>query len=350
MLRTTAIYFDGITSTPQRIDVALDTEQWLLVLAETDCWDLRNVSSETANSTLTFHWNANSAMSIKIEDQTFVKAFHEARMNRGEVTWYERALSLGYEVHMLFALGILGLVAAIYFLVVPVVVDRSIDLIPKSFDQEMGERFLAQYILFNDVDSSKTKSLSEFARQLTVENGENIKFIVVESSTVNAFALPDGTIVVFTGILDKIENYDELVALIGHEVAHVNGRHGVKMICHDLTGYIFISGILGDVTGIQAIISDNLNSLQSLSFSRQFENEADEKGLSLMCNNKINPSGMVRLFERLQQEDKLSIPEFLASHPVTDNRIMVTKEAIKTRQYQIKTSDMLDSLFTKIKQ
>jgi predicted Zn-dependent protease len=246
-------------------------------------------------------------------------------------------------------LGFLGLVAAIYFFIIPILIDRSIDLIPKSFDKEIGEKYLAQYVLFNKIDSAKTKSLSEFAYQLVLENGDNMKFVVVESSTVNAFALPDGTIVVFTGILDKIDSYDELVALIGHEAAHVNGRHGIKMICHDLTGYIFISAILGDVTGIQAIIGDNLNSLQSLSFSREFEKEADEKGLLLMYNNNINPEGMIKLFERLKQEDKLSLPEFLASHPVTDKRILFAKEAIKKGGYQIKTSSRLDSLFIKIK-
>ena len=76
-----------------------------------------------------------------------------------------------------------------------------------------------------------------------------IKFSVINSETVNAFALPDGNVVVFTGIIDLMDDYDELAGLIGHEVAHVNNRHSMRMMCRNLAGYIFLSAVLSDVNG-----------------------------------------------------------------------------------------------------
>ena len=59
-----------------------------------------------------------------------------------------------------------------------------------------------------------------------------------------------------------MKSYEELVALIGHEATHVNHRHGMKLLCRDLSGYLFVSAILGDANGIMAVITDNVNSLQ----------------------------------------------------------------------------------------
>jgi beta-barrel assembly-enhancing protease len=166
----------------------------------------------------------------------------------------------------------------------------------------------------------------------------------------NAFALPDGSIVVYTGIIDSMKDYEELAGLIGHEVAHVNHRHSMKMLCRNLSGYLFISAILGDANGVMAVLGENVNTLQSLSFSREFEREADTEGFKIVTSNEVNPKGMSTLFKRLQNEKTISIPEFLSSHPVTKDRIRHIDEMIKTKPFQSKDNSKLSLLFQRIKE
>jgi predicted Zn-dependent protease len=107
-----------------------------------------------------------------------------------------------------------------------------------------------------------------------------------------------------------IWNLWSVLGLLGHKVAHVNRTHGIKMLCRNLSGYLFISAILVDANGIMETIGDNVNSLRSLPFSREFEKQADMGGFAILAKNQINPEGTSSLFNRLQDEKQIVIPEF----------------------------------------
>jgi beta-barrel assembly-enhancing protease len=166
---------------------------------------------------------------------------------------------------------------------------------------------------------------------------------------VNAFSLPDGNIIVFTGIIDVMKDYDELAGLIGHEVSHINNRHSMKMLCRNLSGYLFVSAMLSDVNGIMAIIGDNVHNLQSLSYSRQFERQADEQGTALMVMNGINPKGMTTLFSRLKASEKVTMPAFISSHPITDDRIADINRLYKRTPRSFQYNPVLENLFQQVK-
>ncbi len=205
-------------------------------------------------------------------------------------------------------------------------------------------------MIINTIDSVKTKKLNEFASHLKFKNSKKLNFTVVNSEIVNAYALPDGNVVVFTGILNSMKSYEELVGLIGHEVAHVNHRHSMKLLCRDLSGYLFVSAIVGDVNGVMAVVADNANNLRSLSFSREFENEADLEGYNFLIENKINPKGMSDLFSRLQKEEMgYSIPEFLSSHPITKDRILKINKMIQKQTITFSENPKLKTIFEELK-
>jgi predicted Zn-dependent protease len=192
--------------------------------------------------------------------------------------------------------------------------------------------------------------LNEFARQLTLNNTRDLRFFVVESNVVNAFALPNGNIIIYTGILNKMENSGELAGLIGHEVSHVNNRHSVKTLCRNLAGYLILSALLGDVNGITAIIAENAHNLQNLSYSRQFEREADEQGTAILIQNQIDPQGMTQLFTRLEEEENaFAVPEFISTHPLTQDRIAKINRYIENEVYQTENHPLLDELFQSLK-
>jgi beta-barrel assembly-enhancing protease len=146
-----------------------------------------------------------------------------------------------------------------------------------------------------------------------------------------------------------MESSDDLVALLGHEASHVNHRHSIKMLCRNLAGYLVVSLIFSDINGIMAVLADNALQLHSLSYSRAFEHEADEQGLKIVMNNKINPSGMVKLFENLEKESEISIPKIFSTHPLTNERKESIKKIISVTAHEVKPNAKLNAIFARIK-
>lgn len=340
---------------PQNIEVFFDFKQEKITF-ESDLkkitWKNTDIKFSKNNNNLICQHGDDPVQQIFISDIDFIKKVYPHLKSHGHQNWYENLLELGLKAHTIIALGILSIIVLSYFYFIPWLGEKTVAIIPENYDIELGNMVYEQAMLTEKKELEKSKVLNEFAKKLQLNNSKKLHFTVVKSETVNAFALPDGNVVVYTAILNKMKNYEELVALLGHEVAHVNQRHSMKSLCRDLSGYFFISAILGDVNGVMAIIGEHANNLQSLSFSRGFEKESDEEGLKIMLQNQINPNGMIDLFSRLQTEEKeigISVPEFLSSHPITIDRIKHVKEIIKISKYTIKEKPELKLLFEKLK-
>jgi predicted Zn-dependent protease len=110
-----------------------------------------------------------------------------------------------------------------------------------------------------------------------------------------------------------------------------------------------VSLLFSDVNGVMAVLADNAQQLHSLSYSRSFEQEADEQGLKILMDNHVNPNGMVKLFEQLEEESKVSIPKIISSHPLTKERKENMQKIISEAVYDVKPNDKLISIFEHIK-
>lgn len=352
--KTTAIFYDGKTSVPQQIELFLENQRGLLCFqsenGEKHNWSIKDITFDKRPTGLFLDYGTELIQHIKIEDADFAKAIQTFRKENGHVNWYQKLIDFGVGVHAILAFAIMAIIGLCYFYVIPWVGEKSVTLIPESYDNQLGSSAWVSNQYFMDIDSAKTKTLNAFAQKLDLKNTKKLKFTVVNSNQVNAFALPDGNIVVFTGIIEKMKNYDELVGLLGHEASHVNNRHSMKMLCRNLSGYLFVSLILGDANGVMAVIGDNVNSFQSLSFSREFEQQADTDGFKILVANKVNPKGMSNLMKRLQNEELIAMPEFLSSHPITENRIDYIDKMIKKRVYPYEEKATLNALFQKLKE
>lgn len=350
---TTAVFYDGNSSVPQQIVLSLNsfnrTLEFQLANGSTCKWLIQEVTFDKRATGLHLEHGLDVLQHIKIKDAHFIDLIQNFRKANGHIGWYQKLIDFGFATHFGIAVVIMALIGLCYVYIIPWAAEQSVSLIPEEYDNELGTSAWAGNQYFMDVDSKKTKLLNDFAKELKLQNTKKLKFTVVNSNEINAFALPDGSIVVFTGILKEMKNYDELVGLLGHEASHVNNRHSMKMLCRSLSGYLFISVILGDANGIMATIGDNVNSLQSLSFSREFEHQADADGFKILLENKVNPMGMSNLFKRLQQQS-YAIPEFLSSHPVTENRIDFIDKMIKDKKFQTVAHPQLERLFVQLKQ
>jgi Zn-dependent protease with chaperone function len=352
--KTTAVFYDGNSSVPQQIELTLNTLngtlEFQLPHGSTCKWLVKEVTFDKRSTGLHLEHGTDILQHIKVKDVDFIKLIQYFRKENGHISWYQKLIDLGFVTHFGIAVVIMAIIGLCYVYVIPWVAEKSVVLIPEEYDDKLGNSAWAGNEYFMNVDSQKTKLLNDFAKQLNLQNTKSLKFTVVKSNEINAFALPNGSIVVFTGILKEMKDYDELVGLLGHEASHVNNRHSMKMLCRSLSGYLFVSVILGDANGIMATIGDNVNSFQSLSFSREFEHQADADGYKILLANKVNPQGMSNLFKRLQEHHSISIPEFLSSHPITENRIDFIDKMIKNQKFQQVANPKLEKLFTELKQ
>jgi beta-barrel assembly-enhancing protease len=172
---------------------------------------------------------------------------------------------------------------------------------------------------------------------------------VINSQEPNAFALPGGYIVVHQRLLEMLQSPEELAALLGHEYGHLQLRHSTRTLFRNLSGYLFVSILFGDVSGITAIILENAHSLRSLQYSRELEKEADLLGLRVLQDNKLDPRGMVRLFDQLKKQSKESETEFISSHPLLRSRIRYVQALLEKQKPVIAPNDSLQYYWVKLK-
>ena len=354
MYNLEAKYFDGKSSVPHQVIISTTErfDEFRLQCEDGNSfvWYAADVNFEEYGNCLEIRNNQFSGALLQIKDEKFAKDFFEAMKWKNKVDVHRRLMGLGFPTIVGIAVVMFALIVLAYFYVLPPIAEKSATLLPESFDTYIGNAFMGTFLDENKIDSTKTTLLETFAAQINFENTKSLRFSVVESKEVNAFALPNGQIVVYKEILNKMKSSSELAALLAHEAAHVNHRHSTKMLCRNLAGYLLISLILSDVNGIMAVLADNAQQLHSLSYSRKFENESDEQGLRILMNNNIDPKGMVDLFELIEKEEKIAVPKILSTHPLTKERKENMQNIIEKSEYSLSTNNYLNSIFEELKQ
>ena len=170
-----------------------------------------------------------------------------------------------------------------------------------------------------EIDEEASANLQDFVDEMEIESTFPLQVYVANRSEMNAFALSGGKIIIFSSLLEKIENEAQLSALIGHEISHIEKRHVLKNLARNFAGAIFVSVLFGDVNGATTVLKDNAHMFTQLSYTRSLEKEADIFGLDIMRNNDVDLHGMPQLFEILQKETPIDVPTYLSNHPMRMN-------------------------------
>ncbi len=160
----------------------------------------------------------------------------------------------------------------------------------------------------------------------------NWQIEVIKSNEVNAFAMPGGKMVVYTGIVNQLKlTDDELAAIVGHEMAHVLREHSREQVSQDLAkkqGLSLVSKLAG-LSGSQADLAAQVGNLAiTLPFSRTMETEADRIGLEMMARAGYNPEAAVTLWQKMAKMGASG--GMFSTHPASEARQKELQKHIPT--------------------
>ena len=126
----------------------------------------------------------------------------------------------------------------------------------------------------------------------------DIEVHVVDSSIVNAFALPGGSMVMTTEIL-KLPD-DQIIGVLAHEIAHVKQRHILRELIRATIFSSIMGLLLGDASAFLVVDPQTVSNLIALNYSRKHESEADQTALKLLDNSRIDHTGLIRFLREAQ--------------------------------------------------
>ena len=234
---------------------------------------------------------------------------------------------------------------------VPITGRRQMNLVPESEMISMSltaySDFLSQsYVLptsdnrtqmVQRIGSNIKSACEQFLRETGQEkrfDGFQWEFNVVEDPTVNAWCMPGGKVVVYTGILPVTQDENSLAVVMGHEVAHAIARHGNERMSQGL-----VLNAAGATLGVLMSEKPELardiflqsygigSTLGMLAYSRNHEIEADKLGLIFMAMAGYDPQASVGFWERMSAANgEAAPPEIMSTHPSDETRIQTLKE------------------------
>lgn len=221
-----------------------------------------------------------------------------------------------------------------------------------SISDEYIQAYVGQYIAQLDAQNNVLPESSPYVKRvrnmtagITSVEGIPLNFKVYKTDDVNAFACADGSVRIYSGLLDRMTD-DEVLGVVGHEIGHVALKHSKKQFKQALMTSAVrdaISSTGGTVAVLTASqLGDLGEALMSAKYSRKQENQADDYGYQFLVDHGKNPWAMVSAFERLltlssggtsagtSAAANSAVTEIFSDHPATETRIArMTEKATK---------------------
>lgn len=229
---------------------------------------------------------------------------------------------------------------------VPISGRRQLNLLPESTLLGMSLTQYNDFLNTNNVvpdHDPRAREIKDMGAKMAVEVEKYLKsqnqshrvkgfewtFNLVDDPTVNAWCMPGGRVVFYTGILPYTKDANGLAAVMGHEIAHAVARHGNERMSQQLAismGGMALSSAMQEkpetTNNIFLASYGAASTLGSLHFSRNHETEADQLGLIFMAMSGYNPETAVDFWQRMSHSGGgAAVPELFRTHPSDDRRI-----------------------------
>ena len=228
----------------------------------------------------------------------------------------------------------------------------QVDLTP-AMEKRIGESTMRDIRLhepsFMD-DPEVSGYINRLGSRLVAQSSaasQNFEFFVLQDPTINAFAMPGGYIGVHSGLILAAQSESELASVLAHEISHATQHHLARQVglqsqaqlpmLLSLAVAILASRSHSDVAAGAMVAGQAAGIQNQLSYSRDFEREADRVGLQLLERAGFDVRGMASFFLRLQKSGRLyenNAPSYLLTHPLTTERIADMENRIQAMPYK----------------
>ena len=227
--------------------------------------------------------------------------------------------------------GAVGVGVIIYFWGIPALASFLTPHIPVAWEERLGETVVETLAppekrCHNPACAEKLEKILGVLSSSAPPSPYTFRVVVLNDSTVNAFAAPGGTIVVFQGLLEATLSAEELAGVLAHEMQHILRRHATRALLQQLSLKVILSAATGDAAAL-AYGLEGASVLGMLRYNRQSEEEADREAVGMLTAAGIDPRGLIAFFETLQRENEKSprLPSYLSTHPELKDRIIRLK-------------------------
>ena len=153
-----------------------------------------------------------------------------------------------------------------------------------------------------------------------------LEIYVIDSGTVNAVCLPGNIILVYSGLLRRLQSPEELTATLAHEIAHAMHRDPMQALKRELGLAALFAMVGGRGDGVTGRL---MHRLVSNGFSRQQELAADEEALRVLAASDIDPKALADALRRIRGEkaDDPAVLQYISTHPGFDERVQLSEQA-----------------------
>ena len=227
-----------------------------------------------------------------------------------------------------------GALAVILFVFLPRISDLLAEQLTREQEMAFGDAVVRQVQGWLGGDDGMVcaqpaglAALETMERRLTEGQGlaYDIELSVLDHEMVNAFAAPGGRIVILRGLLDEAESAEEVAGVLAHEIGHVEARDPVRLAFRSAGAAGILALVLGDVTG-GTVIGLAGDYILRASYTREAEAAADVFAHDLLVRTGVGTAGLATFFERIEGMGG-EVPEFLSTHPASDNRAAAARSA-----------------------
>lgn len=231
---------------------------------------------------------------------------------------------------MVLTVSIITVILIVLTLIISLV-DSVARYIPFEWEQVVTADKLAKLTHAESPPEYLKKLSDKILLRMQLEDNMDIHLHYVNDDTINAFATLGGHIVIYRGLLEKLKHEDELAMVLAHEMSHIKHRHPILAASHGVVISIVLS--LLDMSSADDVMSSVIGTTGMVSltrFSRDYEYQADEDAIRLLVELYGHANGANELFELFsKQSGDNHIPEFLNTHPLSQNRINQTNSIVE---------------------
>jgi len=336
MIKIKGYYFDGRSSNQLAVSITFELSGEVLIEGvdfkiSTSIKKLK-ISPRLANTRRSIYLTGGAK--LETDDN---KAIDKVQAYFSENIFY----SLLHKVEKNSSIVFLSLFISIIFIWggieygVPFASKWVVKTVPYQAEKDIGEQGLEaldQWLFSKSTltEAEQAHWQQQFGQLLAVvEKPYDYRLILKHSKKMgaNALALPGGIIVVTDALIELAENDQQVLAVIAHEMGHIEYQHGLRALLQNSMTALFMAGILGDITSISSLSVTLPTLMVEQRYSREFELEADQYAVEVLQQLQINIEQYIRILSVLKHAKHMPDTfDYFSTHPSMDKRIEIIQK------------------------